>query len=188
MLGRGRDIVAVVPGLKRDRMLNELNPQLEHADVCSLDGVINIEELLKTAPDLVFLKGESAMMDSEVEKLERFGLPYVVIEYNSMKEQMEAVEIIAAVLGREEKGREYVSFYEDVIKKGRKLTKDLGEEERIRVYHSVNEAVRTDAPDTLPAEWLEVCGVENVSVGEELRFKDNKYFASWSRSTSGIPR
>jgi iron complex transport system substrate-binding protein len=42
----------------------------------------------------------------------------------------------------------------------------------------VNEAARTDAPGTLPAEWTVLTGALNVSVGEPLRLYDNKYFAS----------
>lgn len=178
MLGRGEDIVAVVPGLKRDKMLNQLNPSLANAAVTTLDGVVHIEELLRMDPDLVFLKGESALLEAEVEKLERFDIPYIVIDYQSIGEQMEAIDIIASALDREEKGREFNAYYQQTIDRVQLLLSSLPKEKRIRVYHSVNEAVRTDAPGTLPADWLEICSVDNVSIGETLKFRDNKYFAS----------
>ena len=178
MLGRGEDIVAVVPGLKRDKMLNQLNPSLADAAVTTLDGVVHIEELLKMEPDLVFLKGESALLEAEVEKLERFDIPYLVIEYQSIEEQMEAISIIASALNREEKGREFNDYYQQTMDRVKTLLSSLPADKRIRVYHSVNEAVRTDAAGTLPAEWLEICAVDNVSIGETLKFRDNKFFAS----------
>ncbi|MBF9014148.1 ABC transporter substrate-binding protein [Oceanispirochaeta sp. M2] len=178
MLGCGEDIVAVVPGLKRDKMLNQLNPSLADAAVTTLDGVVHIEELLKMEPDLVFLKGESARLEAEVEKLERFDIPYLVIEYKSIEEQMEAISIIASALNREEKGREFNHYYQQTMDRVKNLLSSLPADKRIRVYHSVNEAVRTDAAGTLPAEWLEICAVDNVSIGETLKFRDNKFFAS----------
>ena len=178
MLGRGEDIVAVVPGLKRDRILNQITPSLSEASATTLDGVVNIEELLRTKPDLIFLKGETGRMEAEVEKLERFDLTYIVIEYNTIKEQIRAIEIISEALGREDEGEAYCSYYRDTIEQTKELLKDLPAEERVRVYHSVNEAVRTDAPGTLPAEWLEIAGIDNVSLSTPLKFRDNKYFAS----------
>ena len=44
MLDRGEDIVSVVYGSKRDRLLNQINPYIKDAAVPSDDGVINIEE------------------------------------------------------------------------------------------------------------------------------------------------
>lgn len=178
MLGRGDDIVAVVPGLKRDKMLNQLNPSLAEAGVTTLDGVVNIEELLRMEPDLVFLKGETALLEAEIEKLEHFDIPYLVIDYQSIKEQMDAISIIAKALGTEQKGHDFNAYYQETIDRVEDLLSNLPEDKRIRVYHSVNEAVRTDAAGTLPAEWLEICAVDNVSTGETLKFRDNKYFAS----------
>ena len=178
MLGRGDDIVAVVPGLKRDKILNQINPSLAEASAASLDGVLNIEELLRMDPDIIFLKGESARIPAEVEKLERFNLPYIVIDYQTIQEQMEAIQIIAETLGAGGRGREYLDYYQGAMDRVGDYLKDLPREERFRVYHSVNEAVRTDAPGTLPAEWLALAGVENVSLTGSLKFRDNKYFAS----------
>ncbi len=178
MLDRGEDIVSVVYGSKRDRLLNEINPFIKEAATPSDDGVINIEELLKTNPDIIFLKGDTAQMPAEIEKIERFNLPYVVIEYNTIEEQMKAIELIGTVIGKKEKAQAYNNYYQRQIDFVESRVIDIPTEDRIRVYHSVNEAVRTDAPGTLPAEWTELTGAINVSVGEPLRFHDNKYFAS----------
>ena len=178
MLDRGGDIVAVVNGSKRDLLLNEVNPAIRLAGTPSAEGIINIEELLKLEPDIVFLKGETAGLESEIEKLERFSLPWAAIDYRSIKEQMEAIEIMGKILGRSEKARAYNDYYRESIRFTEERLEDLPREERIRVYHSVNEATRTDAPGTLEAEWTEIAGTMNVSVGEPLRFFDNKHFAS----------
>ena len=178
MLDRGEDIVSVVYGSKRDRLLNEINPYIRDAAVPSDDGVINIEELLQVDSDIIFLKGDTAMMPAEIDKLERFNLPYVVVDFNTIEEQMYAIELIGRVIGREEKALAFNNYFQRQIDKVESRIIDLPASERVRIYHSVNEAGRTDAPGTLPAEWTQLAGAENVSVGEPLRFHDNKYFAS----------
>jgi len=40
------------------------------------------------------------------------------------------------------------------------------------------EATRTDPAGSLPAEWMKVAGAINVSVGENLKLVEKKYFAS----------
>ena len=178
MLGRGDDIIGVVFGSKRDRLLNEINPYIKDAAVPSDDGIVNIEELVRIKPDIVFLKSDTAMMDTEVAKVERFGLPYVVVEFSTIEEQMEAIEIIGKVIGRSEEAAAYNRYFQEQIDFVTSRVADIPADKRVRVYHSVNEAARTDAPDTLPAEWTALAGANNVSVGEPLRFYDNKYFAS----------
>lgn len=178
MLGRGEDIVSVVYGSKRDRLLNDINPYIKAAAVPSDDGVINIEELLKVNSDIIFLKGETAMMPAEIEKLERFNLPYIIIDFSTIEEQMYAIELIGAAIGRKDKALAYNDYFTSQIDFVGSRIADIPDEDRPRVYHSVNEAGRTDAPNTLPAEWTALSGANNVSVGSSLRLHDNKYFAS----------
>lgn len=178
MLDRGEDIVSVVYGSKRDRLLNEINPYIKDAAVPSDDGGINIEELLKVNPDIIFLKGDTAKMPAEIEKIERFNLPYVIIDYNTIKEQMYAIELIGTVIGRKQKALAYNAYFRNRIEFVNSRVTEISPEDRIHIYHSVNEASRTDAPNTLAAEWIILAGAYNVSVGEPLRFHDNKYFAS----------
>jgi len=178
MLGRGEDIEAVVFGSKRDKLLNEINPHISDAAVPTDDGILNIEEILKLDLDLIFLKGETARLDSEIDKLETFGLTYVVIDYSDIEEQMEAIEIIGKAVHRENESLQYNEYYRNVLKDTAEKISAIKQEERIRVFHSVNEASRTDAPHTIGAQWTEIAGVYNVSVGEPLRFHDNKHFAS----------
>lgn len=178
MLGGGERIVAVVPGLKRDVLLNELNPAIQEALVPSRGGTINIEELLKAAPDLVFLKEENAHNDGEVRKLEQFNIPYLVVGYSSMEEQMASIEMIGKAIGLSAEAEAYTNYYQNVVEQIGARARDIPESERLRVYHAVNEATRTDARGTLEADWTSVTGMINVSVGEPLRLYDNANFAS----------
>jgi iron complex transport system substrate-binding protein len=177
MLGRGNDIVAVVEGLKRDVILNELCPNIKNALVPSTSGAINLEELVKADPDLVFIRIDTASNEGEVAKLEKSAIPYLVVEYRNMAEQMYMIEMIGQAVGEHERALRYNEYYQSCIDRVQAKVKDIPMEERVRVYHSVNEATRTDAKDTLPADWTQVVGAINVSLDQELKFIEDKYFA-----------
>ncbi|MFX4262138.1 ABC transporter substrate-binding protein [Pelotomaculum propionicicum] len=177
MLGRGDDIVAVVEGLKRDVIMRELYPGIGDALVPASGGAVNLEELIKARPDLVFIRTETAANEGEKSKLENSGIPYMVIDYRNMKEQMFIIEMIGQAVGEKERALKYNEYYQRCIDRVQERVKDIPLDERVRVYHSVNEATRTDARNTLPADWTQAAGAINVSVNEELKFLEDKYFA-----------
>lgn len=177
MLGRGEDIVAVVKGLKKDVLLQQVLPGIKHISVPAKAGIINIEALLRINPDLVFLKPETAAITAEIKKLDRFKLPYFVAGYHSMKDQMTIIEMMGKAIGREEKAFEYTRYYKRIIESVRQKTAHIPPEKKIRLYHSVNESRRTDGPGTIEADWTRAAGVINVSVGSALHGKGNKNFA-----------
>jgi iron complex transport system substrate-binding protein len=178
MLGRGDDIVAVVDGLKRDKLMTAMYASIKDALVPASSGSINIEELMKADPDLVFIKVETAQNEGEVEKLEKAKIPYLVVDYRNIEEQQYAIKMIGQAIGAEEKAQSYNEFYNQCIEKVQQVVSMIPLEDRVRVYHSVNEASRTDQQDTLPADWTQIAGIINVSVNEELKLVEEKHFAS----------
>lgn len=178
MLGQGDKIVAIPEGLKRDVLLNQMVPGIANAAVPAVQSSINIEELLNTRPDVVFLQKNTAVNTEEVEKLNRFSIPYIVVDFGSIEEQQNAIRIIGQVLGAKSKAEEYNAFYRACVERVEKTSSQIPEEQRVRVYHSVNEATRTDIPGSLPADWLKRCGAVNVALDKPLRLVEGKYYAS----------
>lgn len=178
MLGRAEDIVAVVGGLQRDKVLTSTYPHIKDLPVPFSSGTVNIEELLMTQPDIVFLRSDTASNDSVTSKLDQLKIPYVAIEFSSMEEQMESISIIGQVIGAEEKANRYIDYYKKVIEDTQKVSSTIKDEEKVKLYHSVNEAVRTDIKDSLPADWIGVTAGINVSIKDELKTSGDKSFAS----------
>lgn len=178
MMGQGDKVVGVVEGLKRDVLLNRLCPSIQKALVPRTSGKINIEELIQCKPDLIFIKGETARDRGELKKLDKIGIPYLIIEYKSMKEQQRAIETIGKAVGNVQKAQKYISYYNNVLERvGRRISR-IPENQRVRVYHSINEATRTDVRGTLSADWLKAAGAQNVSVNQQLRLFEGKNYAS----------
>lgn len=178
MLGDGDKIVAVNGGLQRDKLLCEMNPAISDAVVPKISGEINIEELAKVKPDVVFVDKAVDDNDKLSKMFKKFEIPYLVVDFNTIEEQQYMVRMIGEVLGREEKAKKYNDLYEKLVQVAADRVKDIPFEDRITVYHSVNEATRTDAPDTLPAYWIDKAGAINISVNEKLNLIDSKYYAS----------
>jgi iron complex transport system substrate-binding protein len=177
LLGRGADLVAVPGGLKRDVLFCRFYPEVKEASV-PRQQTINIEELLKIKPDLVIIREDTASDEKEVEKLEKAGLPYIVVEYSTIEEQQKALEIIGKAIGREKEAAAYNEYYNQVIARVQEVLQDIPEDERVRVYHSENQALRTIHHTSLAADWSRAAGIINVSVGEELTLIGNDYYTT----------
>lgn len=179
MMGKGDRIVSVIDGLKRDVIMTSLYPNIRDASVPRVNGFINIEELVASRPDLVFIKGDTARDQGEIDKLDRSGLTYVVVDYNSMEEQLEAINVVGRAVGNEAQADRYRQYYRKCLDRINEKLGGIPEEERVRIYHSVNEATRTDIKDTLPADVFNAAGTNNVSLEvDDLRFYEGKYYAS----------
>lgn len=179
MLGRGKDIVAVTKGLKRDILLTSICPNILNAAEPKAYGNINIEELVRANPDVIFISEETGINKKATEKFDKLGIPYLVIKFDSIQEQKFMLEMMGNVLGVSEEVERFINYYNWIIDLVSNRVADIPQENKVRVFHSVMEAARTDSANTLAADWTKIAGVINVSVNEELRVVENtKYFAN----------
>lgn len=176
MLGQGDKIVAVVDGLQRDLILTDMYPNIREAPKPKVSGAINIEELVRTDPDVVFVKAD--ISSAEAEKLNKSHIPFLTIEFNSIKAQQYAIAMIGKAIGMSEQAEKYNKYYQSRMEMIQARVADIPEDQRVRVYHSLNEATRTDVKGSLSSEWLNATGALNVALSGELRNLEGKYFAS----------
>lgn len=177
LLGKGDNIVSVVEGLKRDLVLKDICPAIDKASAPKGGGAINIEELLKSKPDVAFVDIETSLDKSASEKFDQFKIPYVVIDFENIDEQRYAMGLIANIVGDTEKIKKYDEFYDSAINLVTERVKDIPGDKRVRVYHSVNEATRTDPEDSLSTDIIQLAGGIDVSANEKLNLIENKYYA-----------
>jgi len=178
ILDRGNDIVAIVEGLKRDILFTDMFPGIRNALVPSISSNLNIEELARSNCDLLFIKGENALNERYIAQIEKFNIPYLVVDFHSIDEHQYAIEMIGQAIGKHEEAINFIQYYQDCIQRVQEKIKIIPLSERVTVFHSVNEATRTDARNTIPAEWIEIAGAINVSLDTDLKILDNKYFAN----------
>ncbi|MBW2605722.1 MAG: ABC transporter substrate-binding protein [Deltaproteobacteria bacterium] len=168
MLDRGKNIVAVSKGPKRDVLLNRLCPEIGNALVPKSQGNVNIEELLLAKPDIVFVPGDIGRNTSELQKMEIFQLPVLTVDYKDITGQQRAIEMIGEAIGAREQAEAYNRYYGRCIDRVREGVSNILPDKRVRAYHATVEATRTYGEQSLAAEWMRLCGVVNVAVDQSL--------------------
>ena len=176
LLGEGEKIVSVTSGLKRDVMMMTLVPTLEEATEPKNGGSINIEELLVNKPDVIFVASDIALNEAETAKLDKFKIPYLTVAFDSIEGQQNMVRMIGKVYGKSEQAEAYITYCNEKINEIANLTASI--DQPVNVYHSVNEATRTDPKDSIVEEWFEKTGMHLVSTSDELKFISGDYYAS----------
>jgi iron complex transport system substrate-binding protein len=165
MLGRQQDVVAVSNGLKRDVLLNTFYPAFGRARVPKAQGALNVEELVNARPDLALISGDIGRREGERGKLERFEIPYLVIDFTSMDEQQQAIAAIGKAIGAEDRAIEYNRYTDEVLQRLAARTADLDKKKRVRLYQATTDPTRTVAAKSLPVQWMQRIGIESLAAG-----------------------
>ena len=178
VLGGGNALVAVPSGLKRDILLVEIFPEIANASVPRQGGTINAEELQRIDPDVVIVRNDTVADEKELEKLDRTGIPYIVIDFSTMEQQRQAIDIIGTAIGKSTEAAAFNDYYVDLIERVDDVVGDMPEGEKLRLHHAENEALRATHQTSVVADWTSAAGVINVSEGQDLQLFGNDYYAS----------
>ena len=160
MLGFGDRITSFTNNAARSKLLMQICPSLENAAVVKNSGSVNAEEIMAKNTDLMIINSGVYESEAERTKIEAIGAPYIVIDFETIEDQLKAVDILGKTFASEEKAQKYISYFRSVIERTEKAEKGTPK----RIYHSVNEAVRTDYEGSYCADWIALTGAENVSV------------------------
>lgn len=180
MIGAGDQMVCCPGGVKSDQLLRKIYPNLVNIPVVQSAGEVNAEALLDLEPDVILIKSGIFCADSEKKKIEKLGIPYLVIKYRNMEEQIASLRLIGDVAGEKakEKAEQIADYYEKTIDLVLEKSSKIPKSERLSVYHSINGATRTDNESSLGADWIKAVGLKNVSVGENLIIEGETYSAT----------
>lgn len=180
MTGAGDQLAACPQGVKSDVLLQEIYPELSEVPVVQSGGSINAEALLELSPDVVLLKYGLYIAEGEAEKLEKMNIPYLVVAYTTMEEQIDAIRLVGQVAGgtAEEKAEQICEYYQNTVELVKEKTNEIPQEEQLHVYHSINQTYRTDGVNSLGADWISAAGGVNCSVGETLLTEGDGYFTN----------
>ena len=165
MTGAGERIVTCPNGVKSDSLLCRIAPHLNDIEAVMSGGSFNAEALLALSPDVIMIKESLYREEDERAKLEKLQIPYIVVGYDNMAEQIYALKLAGAAEGSEcrAKAEKIADYYCDVIKRVSADAAYIPESQVKRVYHSINEAVRTDGENSLGNDWISCVGATDVS-------------------------
>lgn len=136
--GTGERIVGIHPSAKvalENSMLGKLAPELKDAgteftEMSTFD--VNVEELVKLKPDLVF---QWTSKIKEIEKMEQAGITVVGVAYH--KEGMEEhervphwLELIGKILNKEDRSSELAQYYRNTVEEITAITSTIPEDKK----------------------------------------------------------
>ena len=176
MLDEQEIIVGAPNGVKRDVLMQMKMPDIQNLSVPFQSNVINVEELLSENADLVLIRYTTASTASEIEKLEKLGIPYVCVDYANIEELRKAITLVGEIFNEEDKATAYLNFFDDTISLVQDKLQNLPADEIKTTYHSVNEAVRTDKTGDIVTEIFELAKVGNIAVGQDLVTEGDKTY------------
>lgn len=168
LVGAGDKLIGAPGGVLSNRLLAELCPDLPSKEQLSGSGV-NVEELLAAGTDVALIRRSLYEGEGEVAKLDKLGIPYVVVDYDTVEEQMAAIGLVGSVCGPDASQRslQIMECYQDVLDIVDERSAQIADRDRKSVFHSINDPLLTDGSTSLGADWIERCGALDVSAGEE---------------------
>lgn len=97
-----------------DSALRHMYPELANASTDFVDTsfVVNIEEVLKLKPDVVF---QWNYMDEEIEKMEAAGIKVVALQYGSLEDLETWIRIIGTMFQKEDRAEELIAYFHENV-------------------------------------------------------------------------
>lgn len=179
LAGAGERLMGASGGVISNEMLEEIYPDLGTLDQLS-GNAINVETLLAANVDVAMVKRDLYDNGEETAKLDRMGIPYVVVDYDTLEGQMDAIRLVGEVCGpdAQEKANGIADYYQQTVDLVEDRTAQLDEGEKVSVYHSINDPLLTDGADSLGADWMERVGAVSVSAQEDGKGGTGDYTAT----------
>ena len=160
MLGAAPKIVATVDAPGSYPWLYRVCPALRKALFIS-SGEFNVESLLATQPDVVFISG-----NTNPRPLRNAGIPTAMLNFTDFGSMQKVIDLTASVLGPEAQGRarRYDAYLDSRLALVRGRTAHLASGAKPRVLH-VNrfDPLLVDGSDTIINDWIEVAGGVNAA-------------------------
>ena len=177
MFGYGDRVTTSCNNMTRSNLLTMMCPSIADAVVVKSSGSVNAEAVLEYDTDLIFVNDGTYETPEERAKLDSLGIPYVVVGFDDLESQLEAMLVIGRALDAEDKAQDYVDWckgvYADVEKS---LSDESGE--TVNLYHAVNEATRTDYAGSICDEWITMTNVNDVSLSSDLSVEGGKAYTT----------
>ena len=170
LVGETEKIIGAPGGIKRDILLRTKYPGIVDISTPAQEGTINAEEMLRIEPDLVLVRRNIADSPSESEKLDRLGIPFVVVDFFSIDDVKACLRIIGEIFDKQDIASQYIGHMDEVLLLVETRLDGLEENDKIRLFHSTNEALRTVMRGGISDEITKLAGVINVSVHDDMFF------------------
>lgn len=162
MLGSGEKIVATVLTPQGRPWLYKVNPQMNKSETVFTAADVNVEELLKTKPDIVFMPLSYKYSD----KITSAGIPVVQLNFTNYEELKSCFKLTGDILGTEakQKATKYNSYLDSKLKMVTDITSIIPKNQKPKVLHiSSLSPLAIDGSSSIIDAWINAAGGTNVA-------------------------
>lgn len=160
MLGGADTIVATTQLIHDNALLGSLYPRLKQQAVPFRGNDVQIESLLKAAPDVV-LSSDPA----QVETTRKAKLPTVNAMFQTLEDMQKSVTLTANVLNTKRakaKAKAYNAQFQKDIQAVKALTAKATTTPSVLHVVGLADLTKVDGTETIPDEWLKIAGGQNA--------------------------
>ncbi len=183
MLGVGDKVASYVNVDTPDKRpwLAVVNPQMRKASPAFTKTDVNVEEMMKQKPDVVF-----TMISPRIKtKLDSLGIPDVQVTFSNFEEVKKIFNLTAKVLGPEAEKRAtaYNNYLDSKLQEIRAYTSTLPDNRKPRVLHVVQlDPLTIDGGHSLIDAWIRAAGGINVAeaVHGSLKVTSKEQLLAWN--------
>lgn len=161
MLGGGDKIVATAHTPESKPWLYKVNPAMNKA-VNTFTPNINIEELIKTKPDIAIVP----LADKTIDKISEVGIPVIQLDFKDFNGLKSCFLLTGDILGDvgKQKAQLYVNYLDSKLKMVTDVTSKIPQENRPKVLHltSLSPDI-VDGGNTIIDAWIQAAGGVNAA-------------------------
>jgi iron complex transport system substrate-binding protein len=144
--------------------ISEKLPQLVKLPSPSSPAGVNLEQLAALRPDVIVstLFGEIAS-DEVLDSVGKLGIPIVIIGFERLGTYLDDLDLLATVLGLEERGRRLREFLRTQLDEVTRLTEGISAAERVSVYHGLTDVYHSLGKGIFEHDQIAAAGGVNVA-------------------------
>ena len=167
LLGAGSEIVATTATVQQIPLFRRINPHIAAipAPFDSSSDTVNIEDLIRQRPDVVFTVTTTS--ESTLEKLHSVGLPVVQVYFDDFVRLAQCVTLTGSILGPDAAARagRYVTYLNQSERMVRARTDSIPSGQRPSVAHlaQVSPQLWVDGRNTIIDQWITIAGGRNAA-------------------------
>ena len=132
-----------------------------NTDWCGSDFSVNIEELLKLKPDVVF---QWTSQPESIEAMEAAGLKVVALQYGGIEDLKTWLTLLGDLFQQQERAEFLSTYFDEQVAEVTDILADLPADERPSCIHLSGD-LEVYTPDAFSQYWIESAGATNPVEG-----------------------
>lgn len=165
MLGYGENIVGTSMIAKKIPLFRQSLPRIDDVAVVSVNSghELDPEQIISLGTQLLFVPKSMTVPGESL--LQQAGVRILAFEANSMTALTSRIQKTADVLGpdAQQKALRYQRYFDHNVGLVKDRLKDLSDNQRVTIYHSMGNPLTTSGRPSLNQDWMDLAGARNIA-------------------------